>query len=78
MELPALDQPGTDRLVAMLVDGPVSTSLSASVYASTDGNPLFVEQLVLALRDDGRLNATDSLGRQVVADLSNVPSLSAS
>jgi DNA-binding SARP family transcriptional activator/tetratricopeptide (TPR) repeat protein len=74
VQVPALDHSATDRLVAMLVDAPVSSSLSASVYASTDGNPLFVEQLILALRDEGRLNRTDSLSRQVVvADLSTVP-----
>ena len=73
LELPALDQPATDRLVAMLVDGPVSSSLTASVYASTDGNPLFVEQLVLALRDAGRLNGGGRPGAPVVADFSTVP-----
>jgi len=73
VELPPLDQAATDRLVAMLVDGPVSSGLTASVYASTDGNPLFVEQLVLALRDAGRLNRTGAAVRQAVADVSNVP-----
>ena len=73
LELPALDQPATDRLVALLVDGPVSSSLTASVYASTDGNPLFVEQLVLALRDAGRLDGSGRLSPRAVADVSTVP-----
>jgi len=73
LELPALDQPATARLVTLLVDGPVGSSFSASVYSSTDGNPLFVEQLVLALRDAGRLNGGGRPGTPAVIDFSTVP-----
>ncbi|HEV7666109.1 MAG TPA: tetratricopeptide repeat protein, partial [Chloroflexota bacterium] len=73
LELAPLDKAATDQLVFLLAGGPVSSEMSASVYAATDGNPLFVEQLVLALRDDGRLTGRVGPTQQIVADISNVP-----
>ena len=45
----------TDRLATALLEGSPSQDLSASLYATTGGNPLFVEQLLLALGEAGLL-----------------------
>jgi DNA-binding SARP family transcriptional activator len=73
VELADLGQSDTERLVSLLVGGPVSGSLSTSIFASTDGNPLFVEQLILSLQEDGRIGRQGGLGQQAVADFANVP-----
>jgi class 3 adenylate cyclase/tetratricopeptide (TPR) repeat protein len=55
LRLAPLDLPGTSRLAAALLNGPASERLSRSLYAATQGNPLFVEQLILALGEAGQL-----------------------
>ncbi|MBV9323891.1 MAG: AAA family ATPase [Chloroflexi bacterium] len=47
----------TDHLVGLLLDGSPDQALGESVYATTGGNPLFVEELVLAMREAGLLEA---------------------
>jgi DNA-binding SARP family transcriptional activator len=44
-----------DRLVAARLDGKASNALSESLYTTTGGNPLFLEQLLLALEESGQL-----------------------
>jgi tetratricopeptide (TPR) repeat protein len=51
----ALGRAATDRLLTSLLDGSVSHGLSESLFGTTGGNPLFVEQLVLALSETGQL-----------------------
>lgn len=56
VRLTSLGRPETDRLLSMLLDGSPSESLGESLYATTGGNPLFVEQLVLALSETGQIH----------------------
>jgi DNA-binding SARP family transcriptional activator len=55
LSLRTLDQDETTNLVSALLDGPPSSELSAALYATSEGNPLFVEQLILSLREDDLL-----------------------
>jgi tetratricopeptide (TPR) repeat protein len=64
LPLGPLDRQDSARLVTTLLDGPVNERLSESLYAATEGNPLFIEQLVLALREEGRLERRDGPWRQ--------------
>jgi predicted ATPase len=50
-----LDRQQTNRLASLLLDGPPSQELGESLYGTSGGNPLFVEELVLALREGGQL-----------------------
>jgi DNA-binding SARP family transcriptional activator len=45
----------SQRLVGTLLDGSLTQALGASLYDTTGGNPLFLEQLVLALEETGQL-----------------------
>ena len=59
--------------VMSLLDGPASDALSASLYTVTEGNPLFLEQLTLALREEGRVDQRDGVWQRVTDDRSTVP-----
>ncbi len=72
LRLSPLGPTDAKRLVTTLVGEPVSSDLNASLYSASEGNPLFIEQLVLALRDNGRLDAPDAW-RQVVRSTSSIP-----
>jgi DNA-binding SARP family transcriptional activator/predicted negative regulator of RcsB-dependent stress response len=61
VRLPSLGRPETTRLVTSLLDGSASEPLSDSVYTSTGGNPLFVEQLLLALSEGGQLQQREGI-----------------
>lgn len=56
VRLPSLGRSETDRLLSMLLAGSPSEALGESLYATTGGNPLFVEQLVLALSETGQIH----------------------
>jgi class 3 adenylate cyclase/tetratricopeptide (TPR) repeat protein len=55
IDLASFDRDETGQLIASLLDGPASERLRDSLYASTEGNPLFVEQSVHALREQGQI-----------------------
>ncbi len=61
------------RLVTTLVGAPVSSDLNDSLYSASEGNPLFIEQLVLALRDNGRLDDAPDAWRHGVTSTSSIP-----
>jgi len=56
IDLAPLDRDQTGELIASLLDGPASERLRDSLYATTEGNPLFLEQSVLALREQGKIS----------------------
>ena len=62
--LPPLDRDDTARLASALLDGPASEGLTRSLYETTEGNPLFVEQLVLALQEEGRVDRREGVWHQ--------------
>jgi DNA-binding NarL/FixJ family response regulator len=47
----------TAELAAAVLEGPVSPALAGIVHHRTQGVPFFVEELVIALRGDGRLQS---------------------
>jgi DNA-binding SARP family transcriptional activator len=53
--LGSLGRDETDRLATALLEGLPSRDLSESLYATTGGNPLFVEELLFALGEAGQL-----------------------
>jgi DNA-binding SARP family transcriptional activator len=69
-ELAPLDRHSTDQLITVLLGAPVAADLSDSVYRATDGNPLYVEQVVLTLRDQGRLQTALDDMHAAIADAS--------
>src|SRR5205807_486205 len=75
LELKPLDEPATSQLVLMLAGRTVNTNLGRSLFAASDGNPLFLEQLVLTLREDGRLDGDLDSFHQLLTDASTVPSV---
>lgn len=58
-----LDEEETGSLIGSLVAGPATQLLKTFVYSATEGNPLFTEQLVLSLREEGRLNRLEDMQR---------------
>jgi WD40 repeat protein/DNA-binding SARP family transcriptional activator len=65
IKLSPLNQDDTQRLVGSLLDGPPSQSLGESLYEMTGGNPLFVEQLVLALEENGQFQRKGDIWRGI-------------
>src|SRR5206468_9798088 len=55
MVLTTLSRADTDRMVAGLLAGSLSKALGQSLFATTGGNPLFIEQQVMALLETGQL-----------------------
>jgi tetratricopeptide (TPR) repeat protein len=55
IDLAPLDRDHSGQLIAGLLDGPPSERLRDSLFAITEGNPLFLEQSVLALREQGQI-----------------------
>jgi DNA-binding SARP family transcriptional activator len=53
--LDSLGRHDTDRLVALLLTGGTTTALGDWLFATTDGNPLVIEQVVLALSETDQL-----------------------
>jgi DNA-binding SARP family transcriptional activator len=74
LDLRPLNRQHTDRMVASLLDGKPSDRLVDALHNTTDGNPLFVEQLVLALREEGRIDQRNGTWRQI-GDISGVPTI---
>ncbi len=60
ISVPALDPDHTQHLVEVLLGGAVDPVVHARVVATSDGNPLFVSQLVSMLVDKGLIQYADS------------------
>jgi tetratricopeptide (TPR) repeat protein len=56
IRLPSLGRRETERLLSTLLEGSPSEALGESLYTTTGGNPLFIEQLVLALSERGQIH----------------------
>jgi DNA-binding SARP family transcriptional activator len=55
ISLSSFDSGATRRLVESVLGSSASDSLHEALYTSTGGNPLFIEQLLLTLRENGRI-----------------------
>ncbi len=75
VRLGPLDRDETTRLVAALLDGPTSDQLDTSLYEATEGNPLFVEQLILALREEGRVDRRGGVWHQIDRSPHGLPTI---
>jgi DNA-binding SARP family transcriptional activator len=53
--LTSLGREQSDRLAGILLEGPPSQELGEALFVATGGNPLFVEELALALCEAGQL-----------------------
>ena len=71
--LRAFDRSETLVLISSRLDGAVSEELTDALFAVTEGNPLFVEQLILALREEGRIERRDGIWHQVATGDAPVP-----
>ena len=63
LTLARLSAADTIALVEELLDGPVEPTGLARVIDAADGNPLFAQQLVSMLRENGQLELTDGVWR---------------
>lgn len=61
INLTPLDRDQTGRLIASFLEGPASDRLRDSLFEATEGNPLFIEQLILTLREEGRISRHSSV-----------------
>jgi tetratricopeptide (TPR) repeat protein len=64
LHLTPLRSEDTRRLVTSLLDGVPGERLTEWLHATAEGNPLFVEQLVLALRENRQLEQHDDTWRR--------------
>ncbi len=55
VELEPLGRAHTAQLAQALLGGPATSTLCDTLFSTTEGNPLFVEQLLLTLREEGRI-----------------------
>src|SRR5262249_15919573 len=72
--LEPLGREATERLVTSLLQGKPSEPLTDWLFATTGGNPLFVEQLVLALSSNGQLELSSNRCH-ATTDLRQTPKL---
>lgn len=63
----------TRILISSLLGGPVSDSLTDTLFAVTEGNPLFIEQFALALREERRIDQRDGTWFPSATDDAPVP-----
>ena len=61
VRLAPFDEAETGALITSLLNGPPDQGLRDSLYTVTEGNPLFVEQLVRALQEDGLVSQRDGV-----------------
>ncbi len=59
IRLGGLSEPEVGRLAELTADAAPSTELVASLYAETEGNPLFVSEIVRLLAAEGRLTGAE-------------------
>ncbi len=73
--LEQLGREDTARLAASLLDGPASEHLADSLYRTTEGNPLFVEQLVLTMREQGQVDQRSGVWHRTAETQGEVPTI---
>ena len=63
LELAPLDEASTEQLVETVLDGPVEQSVGQWVYESSQGNPLYIRELLLGALESGSLTQVRGLWR---------------
>jgi class 3 adenylate cyclase len=71
--LEPLDQNASEELISNVVGGSLEPALSKQILQSAEGNPLFVEEMVSMLVDDGALVEDDGVWRVAHPDQVRVP-----
>ncbi|MEA2499156.1 MAG: hypothetical protein QOH26_1561, partial [Actinomycetota bacterium] len=71
--LEPLDQEASEELIANVVGGSLEPALSKQILQSAEGNPLFVEEMVSMLVDDGALTEDGGVWRIADPDQVRVP-----
>lgn len=62
LELGYLTEPGISALAGHILASPISSSLTRLLLTKTQGNPFFVEQVVLNLKEQGLLESNGQTG----------------
>jgi len=73
VRLAPLDQQATGKLAELLGGGPIGDTARKALHELTEGNPLFIEQVMLTLGSRDRLAEIVSAGQQIVSQGSNAP-----
>jgi predicted ATPase/class 3 adenylate cyclase len=74
LELHSLGADEVRQLAGALLDSPISDDLALLLWEKTQGNPFFVEQLVLEMQQQGMLVcATDGSHSMAVAEIARLP-----
>ena len=55
LKLPRLDREQTRQMLAVLFDEEITHEFLAGIYAETEGNPFFIEEVCKALVESGKL-----------------------
>lgn len=74
LDLEPLDREDTERLVGELLDGIVEAATARTIWDRSEGNPLFVRELVTAAMETDLLQSVDGIWR-LVAQLRPSPRL---
>lgn len=75
IEVPPFSRDDTARLAAVLLDGPTSDQLNEALYSASEGNPFFVEQLVLTLHEERRLERREGVWQPIGDTRATVPAI---
>jgi tetratricopeptide (TPR) repeat protein len=78
--IPSLDLQESRQLLASLLDGaPIADRAESLVLSAAEGNPLFIEELLTVLMEDGTLERIDGVWRETspVTDVPVPPSVQA-
>jgi predicted ATPase len=75
IEVPPFSRDDTTQLASVLLDGPTSVELNDVLYMESDGNPFFVEQLVLTLREEHRVERRDGVWHSIGDTRATVPAM---
>jgi len=73
VRLAPLDQQATGRLATLLSDGPISETARKALHQLTEGNPLFIEQVMLTLGAHGQIDELVNVGQQIIGHGADVP-----
>lgn len=73
MSLRRLPRAGVEQMLEALLGDSVSEAFGDSIYKATEGNPLFVEEVVKGLAVDGQIRLREGHWEQRDSDRLNVP-----
>jgi class 3 adenylate cyclase/tetratricopeptide (TPR) repeat protein len=72
ISLDPLSAPEAEQMLADLLSGPIAPDLQRTILDRSEGNPLYVEEIVRKLIDDGVLRATEASRWEVALPVADI------